>query len=705
MNRQNQTRNETQDPTHGRLGLALVAMSFSLSLLPLIASAEQAIEEIVVTAQKREQALQDVPLSVQALTGDLIDSVSMRDFTDVITLVPGASETFAVTATQKAFQIRGVFSGDGDDTVGYYVNDAAYFLYGNGTAPIGRVFDMERVEVLRGPQGTLYGNGSMGGTVRYITKKPNLNEVELHTRTGVSSVQGGDNGNYIDAAVSLPLIEDTLGLRVTGSRERLGGYTTDALGNEDTGEADITSYRGELLWVASDAVELSLLHSYNEGEQDRGTLLGSLDPALNIYLPGDFGDSDESITSFTISWDLSFATLISSTTLIDTERDAQQSVPIPGLGTLELLSNTTGEAINNETRLVSNGDSPLQWIVGTFYSDSEVTSEQDSNLGFIVPFNVQEFNSKSLSFFGEVSYELLDGKLIPLFGVRYFEDDRDTNSTSFALQPRGKTFDSTNPRFNLSWFPNDARHYFVNIAKGFRSGDFNNPAICGPLHRANGLPCEDTIDSDELWSYEIGGKFELANKQVLLETGAYFMDWQDVRQQVQFFAVGQGYSVGDAEIKGIDLSLTYAPRDIAGLTLQFSANWADSEFTKLDPALDAVLLTNEGDELPLVPEKTLALLASYNWTLGGNWEGHASTSFSFIGKQAGLFATTAVGDDRQLLRARFGASNESFGVYLFGNNLLGEDGAIYSQNPVGGLFALTQDYPRQVGIELTYDLN
>ena len=392
MNCWNQTRNETQDPTHGRLGLALVAMSFSLLLLPLIASAEQAIEEIVVTAQKREQALQDVPLSVQALTGDLIDSVSMRDFTDVITLVPGASETFAVTATQKAFQIRGVFSGDGDDTVGYYVNDAAYFLYGNGTAPIGRVFDMERVEVLRGPQGTLYGNGSMGGTVRYITKKPNLNEVELHTRTGVSSVQGGDNGNYIDAAVSLPLIEDTLGLRVTGSRERLGGYTTDALGNEDTGEADITSYRGELLWVASDAVELSLLHSYNEGEQDRGTLLGSLDPALNIYLPGDFGDSDESITSFTISWDLSFATLISSTTLIDTERDAQQSVPIPGLGTLELLSNATGEAINNETRLVSNGDSPLQWIVGTFYSDSEVTSEQDSNLGFIVPFNVQEFN-------------------------------------------------------------------------------------------------------------------------------------------------------------------------------------------------------------------------------------------------------------------------------------------------------------------------
>tara|TARA_B110000238_G_scaffold154004_1_gene166379 strand:- start:655 stop:2346 length:1692 start_codon:yes stop_codon:yes gene_type:complete len=563
---------------------------------------------------------------------------------------------------------------------------------------------MERVEVLRGPQGTLYGNGSMGGTVRYITKKPNLNEFELHARAGMSSPKDGENGNYLDAAISMPLIKDTLGLRVTGSRERLGGYTTDSLGNEETGEADINSYRGELLWVVSDDLELRLLHSYNEGEQDRGTLLSSLDPSINVYLPGDFGDSEESITSFALDWDLGFATLISSTTLIDTERHARQSVPIPGLGTLELFSDAKGEAFNNETRLVSNGDSRFNWIVGAFYSDSEVTNEQDSNF-FFVPFNVQEFNSKSISFFGEVSYELMDGKLIPLVGVRYFEDDRDTNSTSFAVQPPGKTFNSTNPRFNLSYFPNETQHYFLNIAKGFRSGDFNNPAICGPLHSANGLPCEDTIDSDELWSYELGGKFELADRQVLLEVSAYFMDWQDVRQQVQFFAVGQGYSVGDAEIKGLDISLMYAPQSVPGLTLQLSGNWASSEFTKLDPALDAVLLTNEGDDLPLVPDQTFAFLANYDWNLRDNWDGQASVSFSHIGKQAGLFATTAVGDDRDLLRIRLGARNDSFGIYLFGNNLLSEDGAIYSQNPVGGLFALTQDYPRHVGIELTYDLN
>lgn len=689
---------------------SIVFFSTLSCLLPAgIAIAEQAIneptiEEVVVTAQKREQALQDVPLSVQSLTDELFESVSMRDFTEVITLVPGASETFAVTATQKSFQIRGVFSGDGDDTVGYYLNESAYFLYGNGTAPIGRVFDMDRVEVLRGPQGTLYGNGSMGGTVRYITKKPNLSEVEVHARAGYSTPEDGDDGNYLDVAVSLPLIENVLGGRITASKERLGGYTTDILGNEDTGEADILSYRGEVLWTPSDALEISLLHSYNEGEQDRGTLLAALDPATNIYLPGDFGDSEESITSLTIGWDLGFASLISSTTLIDTSRDSRQSVPIPGFGTLELLSEADGDAINNETRLVSNGASIVDWVVGIFYSDSEVTNIQDSNL-FFVPFNAQTFNSESISVFGEASVDLLDGKLVPLVGVRYFTDDRDTTSTSFGPIRPSETFDSVNPRFNLAWIPTDNQNYFINIAKGFRSGDFNNPAICGPLHGANGLPCEDEIDSDELWSYEFGGKIELAEKQALLEFGAYFMDWQDVRQQVQFFAVGQGYSVGDAEVKGLDLSVTYAPRSIAGLTMQFNANWADSEFTKLDPALDAVLLTDEGDELPLVPERTYSLLVDYNWPLAGNWEGHASTSYSFIGEQAGLFATTASGDDRQLLRVRVGASNDRYGAYLFGNNLLGEDGAIYSQNPVGGLFALTQDYPRQIGIELTYDLN
>ncbi len=163
--------------------------------------------------------------------------------------------------------------------------------------------------------------------------------------------------------------------------------------------------------------------------------------------------------------------------------------------------------------------------------------------------------------------------------------------------------------------------------------------------------------------------------------------------------------MGDAEIKGLDISLMYAPQSVPGLTLQLSGNWASSEFTKLDPALDAVLLTNEGDDLPLVPDQTFAFLANYDWNLRDNWDGQASVSFSHIGKQAGLFATTAVGDDRDLLRIRLGARNDSFGIYLFGNNLLSEDGAIYSQNPVGGLFALTQDYPRHVGIELTYDLN
>jgi len=125
---------------------------------------------VVVTAQKREQQLQEVPLSIQAFEGAALEEANIRDLNEVITFVPGASEGIAWAAGQRTFQIRGVGVGAGDPTVGYYLDDSAFFLFGEGFAPMGRTFDIERVEVLRGPQGTLYGNGSMGGTVRYITR-------------------------------------------------------------------------------------------------------------------------------------------------------------------------------------------------------------------------------------------------------------------------------------------------------------------------------------------------------------------------------------------------------------------------------------------------------------------------------------------------------------------------------------------------------
>lgn len=141
----------------------------------------------------------------------------------------------------------------------------------------------------------------------------------------------------------------------------------------------------------------------------------------------------------------------------------------------------------------------------------------------------------------------------------------------------------------------------------------------------------------------------------------------------------------------------------SNLTLQVTANFNQSEFVDLDPTLDATVVADEGDELPFVPDMTLSATASYSWSLTGSWLGHASLTYSRIGSQLGQFGTDAEGDDRDLLRARIGASIGNFGVYLFGKNLLDESDAIYSQTPAMGFVTFTQDYPRQIGVEVGYD--
>ena len=499
-----------------------------------------------------------MPLSIQAFTGDALEQSSIRDFSELITFVPGASEGLSSNAGSREYQIRGIAQGSGDPTVGYYVDDAAFFLYGVANAPMVRTFDMERVEVLRGPQSTLYGNGSMGGTVRFITNKPNLEAVEGQVAAGYSSTDGGDPAITSTAQSVFP-IEDMLGVRLVASNEEIGGYHEVPDSNiDDYNEADVTNLRANVLWTPSDRLTLKLLYLSNEIEQDGSSILASLDPPIGTAFEGDYTVTEYDLLSGTLAYDFASFTLTSTFTGIDfaSEFVSQLPFPVPG-GILLWNREFDGDAFNNETRLVSTGDGPLQWTVGVFYSDSDI---QESNVFVpaIVPDGFQTFGSESLSVFGEVSWSLLDGTLVPLFGIRYFEDDRASTFSDASQQPEAETFDSVNPRFNLSWFPEEGAHYYLNIAKGFRSGNYNNPDICG-VHALSGMPCEFSVDSDELWSYEIGSKLSLAVGQLSLDLALYFQDLQDSRQYVSdpIIAFFQDYQVGDAESYGIDVGVVY----------------------------------------------------------------------------------------------------------------------------------------------------
>ncbi len=665
---------------------------------------ERELEEIIVTAQKREQRLEEVPVSIQAFSSEQLEDANLRDINEIITFVPGASEGLSANLGARRYQLRGIEQGSGSPTVGYYINDSAAF--GMGYAPSGRAFDMERVEVLRGPQSTLYGNGAMGGVIRYITNAPNLNEVEASVRAGYSGTQGGDSSYYLDGALSLPIVEDVLGIRLVASNQQVGGYQEDLFGNSDVDDGEIADGRVSLLWQPSEVLSMKFLHSINESLQTGGTSLTVIDPPTSSRFPGNSLNYDTELNSLTMEYDFGFASLNTTTTKITLEENIDVSVffPIPG-GKLSLVSATSRKIWSNETRLVSQNEGPFQWLAGVFYTDTKTKSNYAYEPELFPP-GTSKGGSASISYFGEFSWELLDGKLIPLVGVRYFEEEFTGDYVDVVLAGTGRRkqkFDNTNLRFNLSWLPSDNSAYFLNVAEGFRSGSLNNPGICD-FHKQGGLPCEVEVDSDQLTSYELGTKQTLVDGSMLLEVALYFQPWENVRQLASFGGIFVDYQVGDAEVYGIDLSLLYQPSFAEGLSLNITANWNSAEFTSIaNDALTAATGVERGDRLNLVPEWTFAVMANYLWDLSDSWEGLANLGFSHLSPQQGQFGTGAEGDSRNLLRARLGVQNGNFGAYLFGNNLLGENGVIYGQTPVGGFQSFTQDYPRQVGVEFTYD--
>lgn len=699
---------------NGSLAASTIAATALLGLAQPAAVCAQntggALEEIVVTAQRREQLLSTVPLSMQAFTDGTLTNNRIRELSELVTFVPGASEGLSVSIGQRQYQMRGISTNSqSDPTIGYYIDDAAFFIFGEPYAPVGRTFDMQRVEVLRGPQSTLYGNSSMGGTIRYITEQPDLTELAAMTRGGYSATDGGDPGYYADGMLSVPLLRDQLGLRVVGGYEDVGGYHQSETGEHDTNGGKLDNIRTSLLWEPTQRVDIKFMYAYDKADQDGSATLASLDPPIATALDGDYTDRNYSLYSTTLAWDSPAGRLSTTSTWIDNQSDALFNSPFPIApnGTLEATYGTKGDAFNNETRLVSTSDGPTQWLIGSFYSDTSAEQKTLTNISQFVPDTVQELNSRSLSLFGEISRHYMDGAVVPLVGVRAFDDDRDSSISDVGGSSEDKNFDSINPRFNLSIYPEENTLYYGNIVKGFRSGNFNNPNVCAlqrmPVEQGGGgLPCEDAIDSDELWSYELGTKLALLDDQLSLDAAFYYEDWSNVHAKVQFNRLYQNYQVGDAEIYGLDLSVIFAPASVEGFTVQATANVNSAEFKKLNPELMAASGMRNGDRLPLVPESTLGLLGNYTRALEGGWSGQASLGYSRISKQYGPFGTTVAGSDRNLLRMRIGAENAHFGLWLFGSNLLEEDGAIYVQKPLVGSSYSTQDYPRQFGVEASY---
>ena len=706
--------------------IGMTALAVALSAAPAAAQDNTAEEEaqpgeIIVTAQKREQSLLEVPLAIQAISGETLEEQGTKELNDLIESIPGASSVSRTAPGFETIQIRGIASGTtGDATVGYYVDDVPFSVPNLQLAPPARLFDLQRVEVLRGPQGTLYGQGAMGGTIRMITAAPDYDDVLGRAQIEGSITAGGEPSNAVDGVVNVPLTEGKIALRVSGGYESVGGFADLARANgtggfnvtrKDVNDQESWNIRGKLGIRVSDTVEVELGAWRVENTLDFRNAMDSVDPPRFNDTTGpdnrpNYIKTNLTLLSGVVNADLGAAKLTSSTSYIDSVLDFDASFLAGGILRNDSRFDTT--AFTQEIRLASNGDSPFGWLVGGYYSNGQI--ESDICLGLIVPcaapfppFNINsagKIDTEAFAIFGELSYALFDERLVATVGGRYFEDKRSTSGfdryTNAAAPADGTTFDTFNPRFNLSFKASDDVLIYGNIAKGFRSGSFQTPAQAASASAALGVTVPTDIQPDTVWSYEVGSKGRIADGLITFDIALYHIDWSDIQLQTTILGVATLSNGGDARSRGIDLGLTLEP--VRGFQLQAVGNINDSEFTKVLPAIVAFNPgAAPGSPIPGVPDSSLNLSASYRWDIA-SWDAKASLSAGYVYRAEQIDSSGLASDQLDELNLRAGLEKSGWKLFLFAENLTNNRVAL-----VNGPLGVQPNFPRRIGARFAID--
>lgn len=643
---------------------------------------------VIVTADKREESINEVPSSISVIGQDQLENLSATQLTDYANYVPGLQVTSGGTPGQTTVTLRGIAPLSSGATVGTYIDETpvgSSGLYQAATILALDLlpYDIERVEILRGPQGTLYGAGSMGGLLKYVMREPDLDDTEFRIGGGVSSVEDGGHGSNVRFGANLPLSEDRLGLRLSYARNNIPGYIDNSVtGEEDINEGHQTSARAALLWQ-EDAFSLKLSAMRQTVDSDNNAVV-SLDPVTREPLDGDLTTrvyagqpftKEIDFYAATLEWDLGWVDFTSATGYSDTVTSRRQDTTVqygeftnlvlglPEPGRAFFDTDLDLQKFTQEFRLTSKAGSPFEWLVGAFYTKEEGDNRQDISLrqadGSALPAPFDDMagtlallrlptDYEETAFFANVGYQFNEVFKLGA-GIRHARNEQNFNQIveEGLLLPLGETPNSSSesvvtwslaPQFQLS----EDTLLYGKVATGYQPG--------GPNVALPGIP--PTVDSSTLTSYELGLKTLFADRRVQLDLALFRIDWEDIQVATYFNGNTGLVNGGEATSQGVELSLMYRPS--AGLTLGFNAAYTDASLTEDFPTLvipspPVVVELNSGlagDRLPYVPELQASLTADYYFPLSGSWEGHVGGGFrynddSFAGTTERQVITTA----------------------------------------------------------------
>jgi outer membrane receptor protein involved in Fe transport len=677
---------------------------------------EEEIEQIIVTATLRETALQDVPLSVTALTGAELERINADSFSGYLERVPGVTVVDAGPGFQK-IAIRGIADGGRlytNTLTGIYLDNTP--LDFAGVDPDLKLVDVARVEVLRGPQGTLYGSGSMGGTIRTVTNRPNYDEFEASVGSRYGDTRHGDTSFHIDGTVNLPVMEDRLAIRASAYRRDNGGYINDTVNDvADFNSEDTVGGRLAVGIKATDRLSFTLMGLHQDMDLDGFPDDDPDSPPLEnavTFTPENSGQEVDLYNAL-VDWDAGPVTLVSSTSgyeqdqlsTFDVSFAVRALLGLPEVAASTIVNTIDVERLVHETRVLSNDDGRWSWLAGVFYSDFENTIREQTALegtGLLINSSLYSRLEQTAGF-GEISWQLSDS-LEGTVGLRVYKYDLESINTFHGaiLQPPGmsQTFaseDGVSPKFNLAYAPNDGLMMYMQVAKGYRPGVGNEDwsAQC---------PDEDIVlqaDSDTIWNYELGSKLTFANGRGFLNGSVYYIDWDDIQINLQLESCGFGQVVnaGAAESKGFDLEVTFFPTD----NLEVSGNVA---YTKAEVTEGAEALggTN-GEQIPMVPERTGNLLVRQAFPLSNDSKtAFVQANYHYVDKQRNMFSSNpaagaVVLDDYYLINCRIGLSSDRWSAELYVDNVTDERIELDASTFLG-VTEMTRNRPRTIGVSV-----
>ncbi|WND03414.1 TonB-dependent receptor [Temperatibacter marinus] len=734
--------------------LTTTAMGLTLTLAaPQVAAQdndEASLEEITVTATRRAASIQSIPYNISAMSGNALENFGARDLTEISRMVPGIQFIDTGARQNGKLIMRGLSDGPlqaaenqgSGTTVSRYMNETPL------TADI-KLFDIDRIEVLRGPQGTLYGRGAMGGTLRYITKKPVMNDVsgEMDAEfyltkdsgsvsqefTGVANVSYSDNF-AVRAAVNY--LHDS-GFVDYNYVHLVPGVSDAPKPVEDNNGEETLNVKIAALMKLSEETEISASYymqdQFAEGRQAVNPDFTGEKYVSSLRYTEPRWNKDE-IFNLEISHEGEDLSVLSSTSYSkytgDGRRDQTDLLLFlwPGYGDFAQFSSFTkeeaeSETFVHETRVLSNNEGALNWIAGLYYEHDSGQNRSREYVpgylqwaGFTTGNGALEYDSygddsfEEKAVFGEITYDFSD-QLHVTVGARYFEQSVNIkesctwlvllDSAPDCVDPNEGGINDTVFKLNVSYDVSDDVLFYGTVAEGFRRGGINN--IKDPLDS------ERTYGPDRVTNYEFGWHAKLLDNKWVFNGAVFYVDWTDIQIDAKSVNTAENITInaGKASSKGMELEGKYALSQ--AWTVGASYTYTDAQIE--ETIMDAGVI--EGNKLPGVPEHQWSAYFDFSTDYDGGTI-FANGSLFYRGKAKALVNKIAMFnntdqftmDDYVLANVAAGYNKDNWNVRVYVNNLFnkfaitgGRGARRYGDQ--GQFFYVVS--PRTAGVSFGYD--